>query len=297
MSAAAVLISPPEIERTSETATSKKSQQQQAIEEATASLIAKLEAGHSSALADHLRAMARLRKYSFGNQMLIAIQRPDATHVAGFHKWLELHRYVMKGQKAIRILAPMIAATDRDTDRDTGKPFERGPRVIGFRRVNVFDISQTDGEPLPEVSLDVHGDPGEAIEKLSRFCAARSIVVEIVDDLGGPMGVSTGGVIKLVADESRARLFSTFVHEVAHELLHKDDRRKAATKTVRETEAEATAFIVCQSIGLDPANSSADYIQMYDGSAATLAESLKYVMDAAKEIVAALEGAQSDDEN
>jgi hypothetical protein len=262
-----------------------KSKTQQAIAEATAALIAQLEKGNSEALTNYLTAMSRFRKYSFGNVMMIARQAPHASHVAGFKAWKEHNRFVKKGEKGIAILAPIIVTKDRK-----GEKLEKGPRMVGCRAVYVFDISQTDGEPLPNLSMDVTGDPGAATARLMEFCAARSIQIEMVDDLGGALGISEGGKIKLVKDDAApARFFSTFVHEVAHELLHRTERRKQTTKTVRETEAEATAFIVCQSIGLNPANSSADYIRMYNGDAATLAESLKFVSEAARDILAAIE--------
>lgn len=258
-----------------------KSKSQQAIADATEKLIRQLEAGNSSALKSYLSTVAKFHNYSFGNLMLIGNQRPDATHVAGFHKWIELKRYVRKGEKGIMILAPLIKKT-KDEEKD-------GPQIVGFRAVYVFDISQTDGEPLPTIEHAVTGDTGDAATRLVTFAASKGITVERSDSILPALGMSYGGRITLAPGQHPAEELTTLIHELAHELLHKGDLRKRTTKTVRETEAEAVSFIVAQAIGLDCGNSSADYIGLYDGNAETLAESLKFVTVAAQDILAAIE--------
>jgi hypothetical protein len=115
--------------------------------------------------------MARFHSYSFGNQLLIATQKPNATHVCGFRKWNEFNRYVRKGEKGIAILAPMMVKGKDDESAP-------GPRLIGFRVVYVFDISQTDGEPLAEFSLAVSGDPGSLTQHIQSAAAVILAAVE-----------------------------------------------------------------------------------------------------------------------
>src|SRR5438105_10438091 len=100
--------------------------------------------------------------------------------------------------------------------------------------------------------------------------------------------MSYGGAIRLLPDMSEAEQFSTLVHELAHEMLHKTERRTLITKTVRETEAEAIAFVVCQSIGLETGSASSDYIQLYHGNAKLLQESLEVVQRTAAVILGAI---------
>ena len=114
-----------------------------------------LEAGQSEKLTEYLAAMARFRRYSLHNVMLIASQEPNATHVAGFHAWHKLGRFVKKDEKGILILAPIIrqkAENNAETEPDESSV------AIGFRAAYVFDISQTDGQPLPEIG-SINGDP------------------------------------------------------------------------------------------------------------------------------------------
>jgi hypothetical protein len=103
------------------------------------------------------------------------------------------------------------------------------------------------------------------------------------------LGISYGGRIAILPGQSKAEEFSTLVHETAHEMLHKAERRTATTKTVRETEAEAVAFVVGKAVGLVTGNASADYIQLYHGNASLLAESLEVIQQTASIILAALE--------
>lgn len=241
-----------------------------------------LERGESADLKRYLETMSRFYNYSFYNCMLIASQRPDATHVAGFHKWHEFGRFVKKGEKGIAILAPIVRKVD---DEETG---EKTRRVVGFRAVYVFDVKQTDGEPLPTSGIkSAAGEPGEYLEALRSFATGSNIAVEFVDDLGGARGVSLGGKIQLLANLTPAETFATLAHEVAHELLHRGERRAQTSKTIRETEAEAVAFVVATGIGLESPG-TVDYIRLYDGNRDTLAESLTHIQKAASEILGAL---------
>jgi hypothetical protein len=252
-------------------------------------LIEQLEAGHSEALTHYLTAMSRFHNYSFGNVLEIARQMPTATRVAGFWAWKNLGRSVNAGAKGIRILAPIVGVRrkkDEDAEKDITKQNTR--TVLGFRNTYVFDISQTNGVDLPELP-QVSGDPGESFARLGRFLKAQGIQLVFSDDLKGAMGKSYGGRIAILRGQSKAEEFSTLVHEAAHEMMHKAERRTNTTKTVRETEAEAVAFVVGKAIGLVTGSASADYINLYHGNAKLLAESLEVVQQTANVILAALE--------
>jgi hypothetical protein len=201
---------------------------------------------------------------------------PDATRVAGLYAWNQLGRKIIKGQKGIRILAPMIGVR-RKKDSDAAKDItkQNQPVLVGFCAAYVFDVSQTEGGPLPDFSERVKGEVGEYRERLIDFIIVQRIELEFKESIAPALGISYGGRIAVLPGQAAAEEFSTLVHEFAHEMLHKAGRRTATTKTVRETEAEATAFVVSQSIGLNAGHASADYIHLYHGNAALQAESLK----------------------
>jgi hypothetical protein len=154
----------------------------------------------------------------------------------------------------------------------------------------VFDVSQTDGEPLPEFA-EVTGDPGAYVALLKAFLVSRNIELSYANaELGTAHGASLKGRILLRDDLPAAVTFSVLVHQVAHELLHTGDGRSATSKTVRETEAEAVAFVVSHAIGLATGTAASDYIQLYAGDKATLPASLGAIQHAATEILTALHG-------
>jgi hypothetical protein len=274
---------------------------QQLIKQAVDYLLQQLEAGKSETLTAYLGAMARFHSYSFGNILQIARQRPTATRVAGIRAWNELGRFVRKGEKGIQILAPMVgyrrrrdaAEQEENTSRDT-KP---SPMLIGFRAVYVFDIGQTEGADLPEFEQNIIGEVGAHHDRMIAFLAAQNIKLEFSEKIAPALGVSYGGKIALLPGQSKAEEFVTLVHEAAHELLHKTERRTMTTATVRETEAEAVAFIVGQAVGLEMGKSSSDYIQMYAGNAALLAESLEVIQHTSSVILAAILADEAAEEN
>ena len=247
-------------------------------------LMEALEGGQSEALKSYLAVMSRFHRYSWNNALLIYMQRPNATHVAGFHAWLRMRRYVRKGEKGIAILAPIVG---RKKSIDGESLEDEQTRVFGFKVAHVFDYSQTDGEPLPEFAK-VTGDPQDATERLKVFVASRSITLEYDERIRPANGLSSGGKITLLPGLSSAEEFSVLVHETAHELLHRGERRSQTNHVVRETEAEAVAFVVSTAIGLDPGTSSSDYIQLHSGDKTTLAESLGFVQRTAAEILEAI---------
>ena len=262
------------------------------IKQAVDFLIEQVEAGKSETLAAYLSAMARFHNYSFGNIVAIARQRPTATRVAGFGTWKEMGRFVKRGEKGIQILAPMIghrrknAESAQNTEADGNTKSQ--PVLIGFRAVHVFDVAQTEGADLPEFEHNISGEVGEQRDRLIDFLARQNIALEFNERIAPALGVSYGGKIALLPGQSKAEEFVTLVHETAHELLHRAERRTFTTATVRETEAEAVAFIVGQAIGLEMGNASSDYIQMYNGNATLLAESLEVIQRTSAVILAAI---------
>jgi antirestriction protein ArdC len=246
-------------------------------------LMEALDRGQSQALKLYLAVMSRFHRYSWGNVLLIYSQRPDATRVAGFQAWLRMRRYVRKGEKGIVILAPMVGRKKSDDELAE----DEQTRLYGFRSAHVFDVSQTEGDPLPEFAK-ISGDPQDATVRLKQFILTRSITLEYDERIRPAHGLSSGGKITILPGLRTPEEFSVLVHETAHELLHRGERRAQTNHVVRETEAEAVAFVVATAIGLDPGTSSSDYIQLHSGDKATLAESLGYVQRTAAEILKAI---------
>src|SRR5262249_40508481 len=156
-----------------------------------------LDEGHSAQLTALLKTMARFHQYSWHNVWLIAAQRPTATRVAGFHAWRWLGRHVRKGEKGITILAPVLGRSDREADDDHCRV------VVGFRATYVFDIEQTEGNPLP-AATEASGDPGVKTTLLKAAIHRHGIALDYVDDLGGALGTSAGGRIQLLRSLSPA---------------------------------------------------------------------------------------------
>ena len=261
-------------------------QAKQLTEQALDRLIQALEAGKSDALKAYLATMSRFHKYSWGNLLLIAFQMPSATRVAGFHTWKSLNRFVKKGEKGIMILAPIVVKRKSD-ERGAEESTERETALVGFKPVYVWDESQTDGKPLPEFST-VTGDPGSYTDRLKAFVAQLGIAFEYSHNIAPARGLSHGGMITLLPDLSPAESFPVLVHEVGHELLHRTERRAETTRTIRETEAEAVAFVVSHAVGLDGAEASTSYIQLWNGDSQTLTESLHFIQETASQILTAI---------
>lgn len=270
---------------------------QEMIRESLKGLIAQLEAGHSDALTAYLNAMSRFHRYSFLNCLEIARQCPTATRVAGMYAWNQLGRRIKKDEKGIRILAPILGIRrkpDEEAEKDVRTQNERV--LVGFRHTHVWDVEQTTGTDLPEPTK-VYGDVGENYDRLLVFLERQGIELVFTENIAPALGMSYGGRIAILPGQSKAETFTTLVHEAAHEMLHRAERRTTTTKVVRETEAEAVAFVVGKAIGLEIASASADYIALYHGNASLLAESLEVVQHTAGVILAALEGPIGTDSN
>ena len=200
---------------------------------------------------------SRFHSYSFGNVLLIAAQCHEATRVAGFRAWQRMNRFVRKGEKAIWILAPMVyknAEPEGDDDRV----------IRGFKYVPVFDISQTDGEELPVVTNRLSGDdPNGLFVQLITVAQSLGFCVEDADMERGVNGDCNYKLkrIRVEVTNSPAQRVKTLAHEIAHAILHEnyEDRRLA------ELEAESTAYVVCQTLGLDSSDYSFGYVASWAG--------------------------------
>jgi hypothetical protein len=173
-----------------------------------------------------------------------------------------------------------VATDERSEDATT----VRQRTLYGFRAVYVFDITQTEGKDLPTLT-EVNGDASGYRERLFKFVESQSVELSFSEQIAPAKGLSHGGKITLLPGMQPAEEFSTLVHEIAHEMLHRGERRTTTTKQVRETEAEAVAFVVCQSVGLQNGTSSQDYIQLWHGDANLLRESFEAVQQTAAVIL------------
>lgn len=269
-------------------------------DEALNELTEALKQGKSDKLLEYLGMLSRFHQYSFCNCMLIYMQQPDASLVAGFNKWKDMNRFVKKGEKGISILAPLFgkrkqgqsqadAMAAQASDKNDGEG--DGKVLYGFRVVYVFDVSQTEGQELPEFA-SLAGDPGDKIDRLEAIIRNKGIALEFANEL--PMdanGMSQGGKITINTTRPKPQMFSTMVHELVHEMLHWGDRRESTTKVVRETEAEAVAYVVCRSVGLECSTKASDYIQLWSGNDKVLMQSLELIRTVASKILTELDSA------
>lgn len=229
----------------------------------------------------YLRTMAKFHNYSFNNTLLIAMQRPDATLVAGFNAWKnKFNRYVKKGEKGIQIIAPAPIKEvgerekiDKDTGlavlNENGEPeMERVEYVIPrFRLTTVFDISQTDGEPIP--SLEVN-ELTASVKDYALLTAAIEQVSPVpmrFDEIKGDAKGYYSDADKEICIQvgmGESQTIKTMIHEVAHAMLHNSDfmkqRGEEKDRLTKETEAESIAFTVCSALGIDTSDYSFPYV-------------------------------------
>ena len=136
---------------------------------------------------------------------------------------------------------------------------------------------------------EVTGDVGDYYDRLVSFVDQQGIELVFTEKIAPALGMSYGGRIAILPGQSKAETFATLVHELGHEMLHKASRRTTTTKVVRETEAEAIAFVIGKAVGLETGSASADYISLYHGNASLLIESLEVIQQASAVILAALQ--------
>jgi len=224
-----------------------------------------------------LSSMAKFHNYSLNNQILIAVQKPDSTLCAGYTTWQKQNRYVKKGEKGIRIICPAPYKKEylKDViDKTTGKPEllpdgkakqEIVQKVIPFFKVGyVYDISQTEGQPLPEIADILEGDLDEVLKSLKEAMLQVSPVPVRFQPIDGEAnGFYSPAAGEIVVDStlSEKQSLKTLIHETAHALLHNPETASSqSTRETKEVEAESVAYVVCQYFGLDTSDYSFGYI-------------------------------------
>lgn len=240
-------------------------------------LIEGIKSGSSEEFKNYLKSASMFHKYSFQNAMIIRSQMPNATRVAGFRTWKKLGRFVNKGEKAIKILAPRIVkAKDED---------ESESRVIGFRVVNVFDISQTSGEDLPSFSFSVNSDDHGDSYKTLKELIEKNYEIKVEElELGGIYGFSRGGYIGIDKNISNYDKFLTLIHELSHELLHQGSESSTLSRSEKECQAESATFIVANYFGIE-APLSTEYLLSYGVDEKMFLTALEGIQKASREII------------
>ncbi|MDF1597700.1 MAG: toprim domain-containing protein [Acidimicrobiia bacterium] len=241
-----------------------------------------------------LAVAARFHDYSFANTRLIWAQSLargfTPSRVAGYRAWQELDRHVRRGERGLQILAPLI----RKVTPENGEDEER--RVVGFRVVHVFDIAQTDGEPLPEVPVAlVEGDLPSHWDQVSELITDAGFELQVadLDRLGEANGITDWQHRDVVVRASLpgAQRFKTAVHELAHVRLHEptSDGRPSCRGIV-EVEAESVAYMVCAALGIDSAGYSLPYVASWSGGDLTkVSATANRVIGCARQVLTQLE--------
>lgn len=232
----------------------------------------------SGRYAEYLSAMSKFHSYSFGNVMLILMQNPAASHVAGFHAWKKnFGRTVKAGEHGIKILAPCPYRRFVEQDQldaggnpildASGKPVRERTLVqlIRFRIVTVFDISQTEGKELPSIGVrELTGDVTNYTELADAITSASPVPILYEAPPGEAKGCfnSVTGEIQIRPEMSQRQTVKTMLHEISHAALHRRKANEPPSKDqrTREVEAESVAYVVCQHFGIDTADYSFGYV-------------------------------------
>ena len=233
---------------------------------------------------NYLSVMSRFYRYSFSNCMLIMTQRPDSTFVAGFNAWKnDFNRYVKKGETGIRILAPAFIKKDIISDQrdsngnlvldNNGAPVKQIStiEIQNFKIVNVFDIGQTEGEPLPELATELKATCDHADDFVKAICDVANCPVSFIDIPDGAKGYYdiVQHRIAIQKGMSDVQTIKTLCHELCHSRLHGYDamRVQKKKKAEIETEAEAVAFVVTKHFGIDTDDYSFEYLAGWSSGA------------------------------
>lgn len=236
----------------------------------------------------YLTAQARFHSYSFGNVLLILFQKPDATRVAGYRTWQSLDRQVKKGEKAIRIIAPAHYRR-REVDEQTGEELER--QVTFFRSASVFDYSQTEGKPLPEVPVPVlDSEAGsELYARLETVARAQELTVVRGHQRFAAREQMQGFYEpdnRLIAlrEGSQLQMTKTLGHELGHHFA-----KHTESGPTSETEAEGIAYVVLAHHGLDSGARSFPYVATWAQDKAVLKGALGRIQQVSSAIIDALD--------
>ena len=265
---------------------------------------------------EYLRVMSKFHNYSFNNTLLIAMQKPDASLIAGFTAWKnQFQRNVKKGEKGIKIIAPSPFKIKQETEKidpqtqkpvigRDGKPVteEKEITIPAYKVVSVFDVSQTEGKELPNIAVDaLTGD----VEQYSDFFAALEktspVPIGFEKIEGGAHGYYHLEDKRIALDEGMSELqtLKTAIHEIAHAKLHdidlnapKDEQQPRVDRRTREVEAESVAYTVCQHYGLDTSDYSFGYVAGWSSGRelAELKSSLETIRSAAADIINSIDG-------
>lgn len=265
---------------------------------------------------EYLKFASKFTDYSARNTLLINLQRPDATLVAAYGKWKQLGRQVERGQTGIEILAPVAYKTNQvlETERPAVDEFgnqlynpdgtekmetvEKPMTGLAFKKVYVFDVSQTSGKELPDPVTELTGDIDSA-RKEAVFAALKKVTgidIEFKDIKGGAKGYysATNNEIVIKSGMSDAQTLKTAFHEAAHNLLHdpaKDIVTNKSPRNEKEVQAESVAFMVAERFGIDTSEYSSPYIASWsDGKQLEqLKSALQEIQEAAKKISSEIE--------
>lgn len=283
----------------------------------------KLEAGlkelfESEKYKSYLSTMSKFHNYSFNNTLLIAMQKPEATLVAGYQAWQKnFERHVNKGEKAIRILAPAPYKIKEERDKldpvtgemmfdENGMPQKEETEVTipAFRVVSVFDVSQTDGKPIPELEVNELLSTVEGYEDFVQALMNISPVPIAFEDIpGDSKGYFSTAEKRIAVQEnmSESQTLKTMVHEVAHSMLHDKEVNQSMDipvkdRNTKEVEAESVAFTVCQHFGIDTSDYSFGYIAGWSSgrNMKELKSSLDTIRKTASELITGIEGAMQE---
>lgn len=258
-------------------------------------LAEQMKQGKSENLIKYLEFSAQLHQYSFGNILLALFQKSDISRLAGIKTWNKLGRYVCAGEKGIMILAPMEVkkrknkhGSENDGEEDNKDDSAEAVEYITlFKPVYVYDISQTTGKDLPSL-IHAKGDVSAIQPILENIVRNAGITVEYVDCIPfgmGARGASHKGKISILKTMEPSDIFRALVHEFAHEKLHWKEEKME--RRIRETEADATAFVVCRHFGIK--SDTSDYLLIYDSSPKILLERLENIRQTAADIIEAIE--------
>lgn len=265
----------------------------------------------------YLSTMSKFHNYSFNNTLLIAMQKPEATLVAGYKAWQKnFERHVNKGEKAIRILAPAPYKIKEERDKldpvtgemmfdENGMPQKEQVEVTipAFRAVSVFDVSQTDGKPIPELEAQELLSTVEGYEDfVQALMNVAPVPIGFEDIPGDSKGYFHTEEKRIAVQEnmSESQTLKTMVHEVAHSMLHnkeinRDDliEEPAKDRNTKEVEAESVAYTVCQHFGIDTSDYSFGYIVGWSSGKdmKELKSSLDTIRKTASELITGIEGA------